>query len=184
MQRGRDEADGGDLWEPLRERLVEIAGPLPEGTTSLFGPMFSADHDRAIADLFAAAGPHGTIAFTAFTPLGVVGRLLRLASQLDPPPAGGAPALAWGREERLRQDLERWADAPRFVMESIELRFASSADALARLCRALPPLLAVPDQEGLRAAAAPVVEEAAMAAGDGIVLPVRYLIALARRRSS
>lgn len=186
LARARRGADPGDLWDPVRRRLDAVAGPLPPGTTSLFGPMFSTDHGRALQRMFDAAGPGGTIAFTAWTPLGAVGRLLRLAATLDPAPAGRAPASTWGREERLRQDLERWADDPELLPESIGLRFASTEDALERLCRALPPLAAVPDQEALRTQATAVIDELAAAVtaddGDGIVLPSRYLVALATRR--
>ncbi len=180
----RDHADSGDLWAPVRTRLDEVAGPLPVEATSLFGPMFSAHHHQALADLFAAAGPDGAIAFTAWGPLGVVGRLLRLAALLDPAPAGHAAALAWGREERLRQDLELHADEPEFRLESLEMRFAGEEEALTRLCRALPPLAAVEDQDALRTQGAAIINELAVPDGDGITLPARYLIAIARRRSA
>jgi len=181
MRAALDTADSGDLWLPVEERLLELAGPLPERARSLFGPMFSHDPRAAIDALLAAAGPGATVAVTAWTRSGVIGRLLRLADRLDPAPAGTAPPLAWAREERLRQDLERHGDEPRFWREHLALRFPSRAVAVERLITALPALLAVPDQQTLRAEAAAIIDE--LADDDGAVtLGSGYLVAVAVAR--
>lgn len=196
---------GGDLWAPASAaarravpgtNLLDLdAGPnlfldaavLPfedeqfDGVVSAFGPMFSSDGRTAIDELFRVVRPGGIVAFTAWKPLGVVGRLLRLAAAHDPLPSGVPAPLAWGREERLRQELERHCERPRFEPAELALRFASSADAVQRLCAALGPLAVASRPPELRADVADVVAELAVEEPEGVLLRASYLLAIGER---
>lgn len=151
---------------------------------SAFGPMFSSDGRRAIDELFRVVRPGGTVAFTAWTSLGVVGRLLRLAATHDPLPPGVPAPLAWGREERLRQELDRHTEAAELRPLELELRFGSCEEAAERLCAALGPLAAAPRKAELQARARALVDELATPSEGGVTLRARYLVAVAERRLS
>lgn len=126
--------------------------------------------------------PGGIVAFTTWTPLGVVGRLLRLAAAHDPPPPGVVPPLAWGREERLRQELERHSDDASMQQASAPLRFRSCDDAVQRLMRALGPLAVAPGRAQLTERAAAIVDELAVCDPAGMTLHARHLVVRATRR--
>lgn len=151
---------------------------------SAFGPMFALDARAALGELFRVVRPGGLVVFTAWTAGGVVGRLLRLAAAHDPLPRGIPAPLSWGRDERLRQDLEVYSDDVSFEHRALELRFADHDDAVDRLTQALHPLSAVADAESLRAAALAAVGEAAAGEGDGAGPSLRapYVVARAVRR--
>jgi SAM-dependent methyltransferase len=154
-----------------------------DAAVSAFGPMFASDGRAAIDELFRVVRPGGSVAFAAWTPLGVVGRLLRLAAAHDPPRPGVAPPLAWGREERLRQELDRHSDDATIAHASLPLRFASCEDALRRLMDALGPLGAAPRQAVLRERARTLVGELAVRGEHGVTLEARHLVVRASRRS-
>ena len=148
---------------------------------SAFGPMFSSDGRAAIDEMFRVVRPGGTVAFTAWTSLGVIGRLLRLAASHDPLPRGVPGPLAWGREERLRQELERHCDDGQIHPRELTLRFATCEQAAERLSDALGPLAIAPRQDELRAQARELVEPLAVAQPAGIELGSRYLLVVAER---
>jgi len=189
------------LWAPIAARLPRPAGQhlldldehdldaasLPFGdatfdaVVSAFGPMFSSDGRAAIDELFRVVRPGAVVAFTAWTPLGVVGRLLRLAATHDPPPPGMPPPLAWGRDERLRQELERHSADARLTRGTLTCRFESCEQAARRLIAALGPLAAAPRQAELHACVLGVVEPLAVEEGDGVSVEASYLLAEATR---
>lgn len=189
------------LWAPIAARLPRPAGqhvldldahdldvsslPFEDATfdavVSAFGPMFSSDGRAAIDELFRVVRPGGSVAFTAWAPLGVVGRLLRLAAAHDPPPAGVPPPLAWGREERLRQELDRHSEDVRLTRGTLTCGFESCEQAAQRLVAALPPLACAPDRAELRARVMDIVEPPGVVQTAGVSLEASYVLAVATR---
>lgn len=170
-------------WTQADPAALPFADGSFGAAVSAFAPMFCTDARASFAELFRVVAPGGIVAFTAWTPGGIAGRLLRLAAQHDPPPRGLPAPTTWGREERLRQDLEVHSDDVRFERRTIELSFDGLDEAVDCLCRALHPLLAVPGQAPLRAA----VRECVAALADGgdspLTLSAPYVLARAVRRS-
>jgi len=152
-----------------------------DAAISAFGPMFSSDGRVAIDELFRVVRPGGTVGFTAWTPLGVVGRLLRLAAAHDPPAPGVPPPLAWGREERLRQELARHSEDALLQRAEFTCRFETVEQAVEHLVGALGPLLAAPRQPDLRTGVGEIVEQLAAQDEEGVVLQASYLLAEATR---
>jgi SAM-dependent methyltransferase len=70
--------------------------------TSCFGVMFAPRHERAAQELTRVVRPGGTIAFTAWTPDGLIGRTFRILASFMPPPAGLEPPVSWGNEDHVR----------------------------------------------------------------------------------
>jgi ubiquinone/menaquinone biosynthesis C-methylase UbiE len=72
--------------------------------TSCFGVMFAPRHEQAASELRRVARPGGTIAFTAWTPEGLIGSTFKIVgSFMPPPPPELRPPSSWGSEEHIRE---------------------------------------------------------------------------------
>ncbi|MEA2157116.1 MAG: hypothetical protein QOE11_3256 [Solirubrobacteraceae bacterium] len=151
---------------------------------SAFAPMFSSDCAGAIGELMRVVVPGGLVAFTAWTPAGIVGRLLRLAEEHDPPRPGTSAPMDWSREERLREELSRHSDDFELRPGGLTLSFASREEASQRLFASFRPLAWATRQHELRDLAAPVIDELARDADGRVTLRATYVMAVARRRSA
>jgi len=86
------EADAEDL--PFPDASFDVV-------VSTFGVMFTADQDRAAAELLRVCKPGGKIGLANWTPEGFIGQVFKtLGKHLPPPPGVKSPAL-WGTRVRL-----------------------------------------------------------------------------------
>ena len=93
---------------------------------SMFGVMFSARPERALAELVRVTRRGGRIALANWTPAGFVGSMLRAHRAFVPPPPGSASVLAWGDPKEMSRLLGPHAGrfrAVRFVPRTIEMAF-------------------------------------------------------------
>jgi ubiquinone/menaquinone biosynthesis C-methylase UbiE len=72
---------------------------------SAIGVMFTADHDRAAAELVRVCKPGGTIGLANWTAEGFIGRLLQTVGTHVPPPPVALPPTRWGNEAVVRELL-------------------------------------------------------------------------------
>jgi SAM-dependent methyltransferase len=71
--------------------------------TSCFGVIFAPGHERTAAELVRVARPGAKVVFTAWTPEGVNGQMLKtVGSYMPPPPPGLASPVMWGAEDHVR----------------------------------------------------------------------------------
>jgi ubiquinone/menaquinone biosynthesis C-methylase UbiE len=92
---------------------------------STFGVMFTADHDRAAAELLRVCRSGGTIAMANWTPDGFIGRVLSTVGRhLPPPPGARSPAL-WGTEEATWRMFGAGAASIRIVPQQFAFRYRS-----------------------------------------------------------
>ena len=162
------------LWAPV---LDELRAPAPD-SVSLFGPQCSPDGRGAIRGLFRDVRPGGVVGFSVWTS-GAVVRLLRVASTVDPPPPGLAASWAWGRRERLRQDLDHVAEDVEYRRMEVEVALEPDG-ALDALGATVPPLGAALRVRGGREQLDSALRAELPATGDRLVVPV--LLVSARRR--
>jgi SAM-dependent methyltransferase len=109
--------------------LVQDAEALsfPDGrfdvVLSTFGVMFTADHDKAAAEMLRVCRSGGTIAMANWTPDGVIGQLFKtLGRHLPPPPGARSPAL-WGTDEAIGRMFGDGAAAIRLVPQQFSFRY-------------------------------------------------------------
>ena len=83
--------------------------PYADGTfdhvLSAIGVMFTADHERAAAELVRVTRPGGRISLASWTPTGFVGRLLKTVGAHVPPPAVAQSPTRWGVADTVRDLL-------------------------------------------------------------------------------
>lgn len=194
---------GAELWAPVSQALPRPEGalvlevdeldydlarlPVEDGeydvAVSAFALMFSSDGRLALDELFRIVQPGGTVAFTVWSRDGLVGRLLALAAEQDPPPGGVPAPLDWCSAEYLRHELERHSDDIELLEQEFTLSFGSRDAAINALFAALRPLAWAPDHLALRAGAAAIVADLAGDDAGAVALPAAYVMAVARRRS-
>jgi SAM-dependent methyltransferase len=83
--------------------------PFPDDTfdavLSAIGVMFTADHQRAAAELVRVCRSGGRIGLANWTAEGFIGRLLKTVGALVPPPPAAQPPTRWGSEEVVAELL-------------------------------------------------------------------------------
>ncbi|HEU4947622.1 MAG TPA: class I SAM-dependent methyltransferase [Kribbella sp.] len=101
-RRARAEGLAVDFREGDAEDL-----PFPDDSfdyvLSAIGVMFTADHERAAAELVRVVRPGGRIALASWTPTGFVGQLLRTVGRHATPPPGALPPTRWGAEDTVHE---------------------------------------------------------------------------------
>lgn len=140
----------------------------------------------ALAGLARSVVAGGTVMLAAWHPGGTVGSLLKLAERWDPPPPAGDSLIGATRQERLRQDLDHYTDCAEFDLAELSVVFADAEEAADRLISALVPLAAAvqADPGSRRAEVERLLAGAAEEVGGRLLLRARYLVVVARRRTT
>jgi len=104
LERGRERATAEGLTVDFREADAE-ALPFTDASfdvvVSTFGVMFTADQDKAAAELLRVCKPGGKIGLANWTPRGFIGQVFKTLGKYLPPPAGTKSPALWGTRERL-----------------------------------------------------------------------------------
>ena len=168
----------GDLAEPPEEPDAFDA------LVSTFGMQRTPAGFAALAGMFARVRPGGRVSFSAWSG-GAVLHLLREAGRVDPLPDDLPAASTWGRDERLRQDLDRYAARDVvYLPGALTVRATSPDRALDRLVGSVPALGTAVARRGdtARDAFRLVLEPHLRRDADGVAVKVPYLVVTARRR--
>jgi ubiquinone/menaquinone biosynthesis C-methylase UbiE len=125
------EALAADLVEAPAEQL-----PFEDGTfdlvVSAIGVMFSADHQRAAAEMARVTRPGGRIALASWTAAGFVGGMLGIVGRHVAPPPGAQSPLRWGDETAVAELFGRQVTDVSSQTLTVTQRF-TSAEAFADL---------------------------------------------------
>ena len=85
---------------------LDVADACFDAVSSSFGMIFAPDHDAAARELARVTRPGGRLGFSAWTPEGSIGDMLRVFAEFQPPPPLGAGVpLQWGSEEHVHERL-------------------------------------------------------------------------------
>lgn len=102
--RARAAADGLDVrFEQADAENLGFADGSFDAALSTFGVMFTANQERAAAELARVCRKGGRIGLANWTPDSFIGDLFRLIGGYVAPPAGVKSPLLWGTEARLRE---------------------------------------------------------------------------------
>jgi SAM-dependent methyltransferase len=108
--RARAEAEGHSIV--FKEADAENL-PFPDASfdavTSTFGVMFTADQEKAAAELLRVCRPGGKIGLANWTPESFVGQMFRTIAKYIPSAPGLRPPALWGTRSRLEELFGRSA---------------------------------------------------------------------------
>jgi ubiquinone/menaquinone biosynthesis C-methylase UbiE len=93
---------------------------------SAIGVMFTADHDRAAAELVRVCRPGGRIGLASWTPAGFVGQMLKTVGKHVPPPPAAQPPTRWGTEATVAELLGDGVHDVASYTASVTQRFPST----------------------------------------------------------
>lgn len=126
VARRRAEAEGLEVdFEVADAEALPYGDDAFDYVLSAIGVMFSADHDRAGAELVRTCRPGGRIGLASWTPTGFVGQMLKTVGKHVPPPPAAQPPSRWGSEEVVAELLgDRVHDVASYTA-SVTQRFAS-----------------------------------------------------------
>ena len=124
--RERAAAEGADITFQVADAE---ALPFPDASfnavVSTFGVMFTANHDKAAAELLRVCKPKGRIGMANWTPDGFIGQVFKtLGKHLPPPPGAKSPAL-WGTRARLDEIFGRGAASIDAQSKDFNFRYRS-----------------------------------------------------------
>jgi len=106
LERGRSRASAEALQVQFEQADAENL-PYTNGSfdvvMSTFGVMFTADQDKAAAEMARTCKPGGRIGLANWTPTSLVGEIFKLIGKYVPPAIGVKSPGLWGTEARLRE---------------------------------------------------------------------------------
>ncbi|PQZ58135.1 SAM-dependent methyltransferase [Achromobacter sp. MYb9] len=104
LGRARERAAAERLKIEFQEADAEALPFAPasfDAVISTFGVMFTADQDKAAAELIRVCRPGGKIGLANWTPDGFVGQVFKTIGKHLPPPAGVKSPALWGTRARI-----------------------------------------------------------------------------------
>jgi SAM-dependent methyltransferase len=106
LESGRARAEAEDQEIVFKEADAENL-PFPDASfdavISTFGVMFTADQDKAAAELLRVCKPGGRIGLANWTPESFVGQMFRIIAKYIPSAPGLKPPALWGTRSRLEE---------------------------------------------------------------------------------
>jgi SAM-dependent methyltransferase len=110
LERGRARAEAERLPVTFQEADAEdlpFADASFDVVLSVFGVMFTPNHQQAAHELIRVCRPGGTLGLVNWTPDSFIGNVFRTIGKYVPPPTGLKSPALWGSELYLR---ELWSD--------------------------------------------------------------------------
>jgi ubiquinone/menaquinone biosynthesis C-methylase UbiE len=128
LERGRirAEAEGWDVaFREADAEALPFADASFDAVVSTFGVMFTANQDKAAAELIRVCRPGGRIGLANWTPEGFIGQLFKTLGKHMPPPAGVKSPALWGTRERIEEMFGARADWIRCETRNFAFRYRS-----------------------------------------------------------
>ena len=122
--------------DPVAIETVPVAAadaaalPFPDASfdavVSTFGVMFTADQDKAAAELVRVCKPGGKIGLANWTPDGFIGQVFKTIGKHMPPPAGVKSPALWGTGARITELFGAQASSIQFEQREFVFRYRSA----------------------------------------------------------
>ena len=129
LERGRERAAAERLAIEFREADAEalpFADASFDAVVSTFGVMFTADQDKAAAELVRVCKPGGKIGLANWTPDGFIGQLFKTIGKYMPPPAGVKSPALWGTGARITEFFGAQASSIQLGQRDFVFRYRSA----------------------------------------------------------
>jgi ubiquinone/menaquinone biosynthesis C-methylase UbiE len=130
LDKGRERARAEAL--PVQFEVADAeALPFDDGSfdvaLSTYGVMFTADHQRAAAEMLRVVRSGGRIGMANWTPEGFIGRLFKVIGAHLPPPAGLKSPALWGTEAYLTELFGAQAAGMQVQRRHFNFRYRNAA---------------------------------------------------------
>jgi SAM-dependent methyltransferase len=130
LDAGKARAQAEGLTITFQEADAENL-PFPYGSfdvvVSTFGVMFTANQEKAAAEMVRVCRPGGRIGLANWTPGSFIGQLFKLIGQYVPPAPGVRSPALWGTRPRLEELFGGGANAIHTVNREFTFRYGSPA---------------------------------------------------------
>ena len=129
LERGRERAAAERLAIEFREADAEalpFADASFDAVVSTFGVMFTADQDKAAAELVRVCKPGGKIGLANWKPDGFIGQLFKTIGKYMPPPAGVKSPALWGTGARITEFFGAQASSIQLEQRDFVFRYRSA----------------------------------------------------------
>ena len=187
--RKRAEADGFAIkFQKADAEDLPFADGAFDAVVSTFGVMFTADQDRAAAELMRVCRSGGRIGLANWTPEGFIGQLFKTIGKHLPSPAGVKSPALWGTKARLEEMFGAGARSIAIEKRDFIFRYLSAQRFLDIFRDYYGPMLktfTALDDAGRTALARDVIDliERLNTSGDGtMVVPGEYLEVVITKR--
>jgi SAM-dependent methyltransferase len=97
-----------------------------DAVVSTLGVMFTANHDKAAAEMLRVCKSGGKIGMANWTPEGFIGQLFKTIGKHMPPPAGAKSPALWGTQAHLAQMFEAGASSIHIASKNFTMRYRSA----------------------------------------------------------
>jgi ubiquinone/menaquinone biosynthesis C-methylase UbiE len=184
LERARERAQAERFDMTFREADAEalsFADGSFDVVVSTFGVMFTADQDRAAAELVRVCRPGGKIGLANWTPEGFIGQLFKTIGRHAPPPAGVRSPALWGTRPRVDELFGPHASSIKSARRDFAFRYRSPDHWLEVFKTYYGPVLKTfaalaPDAQAALERDLRTLIDAFNRAGDGaMVVPSEYL---------
>jgi ubiquinone/menaquinone biosynthesis C-methylase UbiE len=128
LERARERAAAERLDIEFREADAEalsFSNGSFDVVVSTFGVMFTADQDRAAAELTRICKHGGKIGHANWTPEGFIGQLFKTIGRHVPPPPGTKSPALWGTRARIAELFEPHATSIKSAQRNFVFRYRS-----------------------------------------------------------
>jgi ubiquinone/menaquinone biosynthesis C-methylase UbiE len=129
LDRGRTRS-AAEGWVIYFKEAEAEALPFKDGSfdavVSTFGVMFTANQDKAAAEMLRVCKPGGKIGMANWTPDGFIGQVFKTVGKHMPPPAGVRSPALWGTRARLDELFGAHASAIEAPPRNFFFRYRSA----------------------------------------------------------
>ncbi len=129
LERGRARAQAEGWQAEFREADAE-ALPFKDGSfdavVSTFGVMFTANQDKAAAELLRVCKAGGKIGLANWTPDGFIGQVFKAIGKYVPPAPGAKSPALWGTRAHVSELFESQAASIKSAQRSFTFRYRSA----------------------------------------------------------
>jgi len=125
--RARAQAEGWTIdFKEADAEALPFANESFDAIVSTLGVMFTANHDKAAAEMLRVCKSGGKIGMANWTPEGFIGQLFKTIGKHMPPPAGAKSPALWGTQAHLAQMFEAGASSIHIASKNFTMRYRSA----------------------------------------------------------
>jgi ubiquinone/menaquinone biosynthesis C-methylase UbiE len=184
LEKGRRRAEAEGLavtFEVADAENLPYADASFDVAMSVFGSMFTPDHQRSADEMLRVVKPGGRIGVASWTPDGFIGQMFKVISGFVPPPANVKSPLLWGTDPHVVELFGKQADDIQSARRFFNFRYRSEQHMIEVFREFYGPMLRAfasldaNAQRGLEAELKALMKQSNIGGTHSLVVPSAYL---------